>query len=150
MANLVTKTKVSIGTGSATPLTDTYLPIGSITNIGDFGDEPEIVKVPTIDTGRALKLKGLLDAGQFEIEVVREMADTGQNALRVASLADGEYNLKLEGNDKPTGASAKPTTIYLRGLVTTKHKHGGANDVVSQTFVFELTAAPNVIPASAN
>lgn len=149
MANAVVKSKVSLGTSGANPQTDTYTAISGVTNIGEFGDEVEIIKIPTIDTGRAAKLKGTVDAGTFELEVAREMGDAGQIALRAAALSDAEFNLKIEANDKASGAGSKPTTQYLRGLVTEKHKFGAANDVVSQTFVFELTAAPVTVAALA-
>ena len=149
MANIIVNSKVYIGTPSATQTTDTYTRILGITDVGEHGDEPEIVKVQTIDSKRPLKLKGTVDGGTFEFTVTREMGDAGQIALRAAAATDAEYNLKIEADDKPAGASAKPTTQYLRGLVSVKHKHGGANDTFSQTFVFEITAAPVTVPASA-
>jgi hypothetical protein len=150
VANAVVKSKVSLGTSGAIPQTDTYTAISGVTNIGEFGDEVEIIKIQTIDTGRAAKVKGTADAGTFELEVAREMGDAGQIALRAAALSDAEFNLKIEANDRANdSAGSKPTTQYLRGLVTEKHKFGAANDVVSQTFVFELTAAPITVPAQA-
>jgi hypothetical protein len=145
VANTVCKSKISIGTSSATPLTDTYSAVSGLTDIGDFGDVAEVVKVLTIDSGRPLKLKGTRDAGTFEFTVTREMTDPGQIALRAAAAADGEFNIKLEGPDKPAGAGSKPTTTYLRGLISDVTKHGDANAVISQTFSVELTLAPDTV-----
>ena len=149
MATKVVKSKLSIGTPSATPLTDTYSPVLGITEVGDFGDEPDIIKIQTIDSERPIKLKGVTDGGTFEFTCSREMADPGQIALRAAALTDSEYNIKIEANDKPTGTNAKPTTQYVRGLISTKYKFGSAGDAMSQTFVVEITAAPVTVAASA-
>lgn len=151
MANTVSKSKIYIGTNSATPLTDTYTAIGSVTDIGEFGDQAEAVKLLTIEDARVRKLKGTRDAGTFEFSVAREMADAGQIAVRAAAAADGEFNVKIEGPDKPNAnVGSKPTTQYLRGLVSEKHKFGDANGIISQSFTVDLTAAPvTVAPVTA-
>ena len=144
----VSKTKVYIGTSKADPVTDTYTAITGITDIGEFGDSAEIVKVLTVDAGRVRKLKGARDAGSFEITVERSMADAGQIAVRAAAATDLEFNLKIEGPDVPNAnAGSKPTTQFLRGLVSDKTKFGDANAILSQVFSFELTAAPVTVPA---
>lgn len=142
----VVKSKIYIGTSAADAITDTYTRVTSITDIGDFGDAAEVVKVLTIDAGRVAKLKGARDAGSWEFSVTREMADAGQIALRAAAATDLEFNIKIEGPDKPSeNVGSKPTTQYLRGLVEEKHKFGDGNAVLSQTFMVELTAAPVTI-----
>lgn len=147
MANAVSKSKIYIGTSATTHLTDTYVNISDLTDIGEFGDQSESIKMNFIDAGRTSKAKGTRDAGMFEFTVARNMADAGQNAIRTAAASDFEFNIKLEGPDKPNAAAgSKPTIQYLRGLVSEKHKFGGANDVVSQTFSVDLTLAPITVP----
>lgn len=147
MANTVSKSKIYIGTSSATQATDTYTVIGSVTDIGEFGDQAESVKYLTIDDARVRKLKGARDAGTFDLTVAREIADAGQIALRAAAALDGEFNIKIEGPDKPNAnVGSKPTTQYLRGLISEKTKQGDANAVIMQTFTVDLTAAPVTLP----
>lgn len=151
MPSTVNKTKFFIGTSKADPLTDTWTEITDITDVGEFGDAAESVKLLTIDSGRAKKLKGTRDAGSFEITVARNMADAGQIAVRAAAATDYEFNLKIEGPDRPNDkAGSKPTTQFLRGLVNDTTKFGDANAILSQTFMFDLTLAPvTVAPVAA-
>lgn len=146
----VSKTKIFIGTSKPDALTDTWTEITGITDIGEFGDKAEQVKVLTIDSGRVRKLKGARDSGQFELTVERNMADPGQSAVRAAAATDYEFNVKIEGPDRPNDAAgSKPTTQFLRGLVEDTTKFGDANAILSQTFMFDLVAAPVTVPALA-
>jgi len=146
----VSKTKIFIGTSKPDAASDAYTEITGITDIGEFGDTAEAVKVLTIDAGRVRKLKGARDAGSFEITVERNMADAGQIAVRAAAATSYEFNIKIEGPDRPNDAAgSKPTMQFLRGLVSDKTKFGDANAILSQIFLFDLTAAPITIPAVA-
>ena len=147
MGNSVARSKIYIGGSSATYLTDTYVPISEITDIGEFGDQAEAVKINYIDSGRVNKAKGTRDAGTFEFTVTRNMGDAGQTAVRAAAASDFEFNIKIEASDKPNAnVGSKPTTQYLRGLVSEKVKFGGSNDFVTQVFTVDLVAAPVTVP----
>jgi hypothetical protein len=154
--SLVADSKVSFGgvfegdpssVANFTGEMQTYVPVGGVSDIGDFGDEAEIATFKTIDGARVRKKVGTKDAGTLEITVGRDPADPGQVAIRAAVGKKDAYALKIELNDAPAGGT--PTTFYLKAYVASaKNKQGGADDFVTTVFTFAIDAAPLEVPAA--
>jgi hypothetical protein len=154
--SLVADSKVSIGgvftgdpTSAAAFTALTWVPVIGLNDLGEFGDEAEIVKFKTIDGARVRKKVGTKDAGTFEITVGRDPADLGQQAMRAAVGSKDAYAIKLELNDAPAGVGSTPTTFYLKAYVASaKNKLGDADTVVTTTFTLEVDAAPLEVAAA--
>lgn len=158
MANAYASAKVKVSIGGTTAAATasefaalTWTEVTGTTDIGEFGDDVEIINVDTIDTGTRTKLKGVVDWGDMELVVVRDPADAGQVALRTALGSTLAHNFKVELTDKPaTGASPKNTVIYFRALVASgKNQIGGVNDPTKQSFKLAISGVGVTVPASA-
>lgn len=153
--SLVANAKISIGgvfsgdpTSSAAFTSLTWVPVAGASDMGEFGDEAEIVKFKVIDGARVRKKVGTKDAGSFEITVGRDPLDLGQQALRAAVGSKDPRAIKLELNDAPAAAGSTPTIFYLKAFVASaRNVLGDADTVVTTKFVLEVDAAPLEVPA---
>lgn len=118
----------------------TWNAVGNVTNVGDFGDVFNKIEAKVLGTRRVQKAKGSVDGGSWEITVLRDAADVGQNALRTASKLDTPVNVKLELGDKPTtGASPTGSIFYAPAIVfAAPVKAGESDSFVEQTFTVEI------------
>jgi hypothetical protein len=139
------KTKFYIGTSAANAETDTYSEVKRIEDLGEFGDNAEVITFLSIEDGRVHKLKGAKDAGDMEITCGFDAADAGQNAMRAALDVDTPYNFKVVLNDDPVN----PTEHYFKGLVTAaSNTLGGANDVAKCKFTVAITSELTTVLAA--
>jgi hypothetical protein len=153
--SLVADAKVSIGgvfTGDATSTAAftalTWVPVAGLSDMGEFGDEAEVVKFKVIDGGRVRKKVGTKDAGTFEITVGRDPLDVGQQAMRAAVGSKDAYAVKVELNDAPAAAGSTATIFYLKAYVASaRNVMGDADTVVTTKFTLEIDAAPLEVPA---
>lgn len=112
----------------------TFVEIGEVETLGEFGDEANIVNFSAIGDGRVRKLKGARDAGSLPLTVGRDPMDVGQAALVLAEKTKFEYAIKIEAADKPTPSHSN-TIYYFRGLITSRRENYGENDnVVRKSF----------------
>ena len=147
--------KISIG-GIAAGVTlaalqgSTFVEVKGVENLGEFGDENELINFTSLGDGRVRKLKGTADAGTLELVVGRDADDLGQQALRAAAKTKHRYAFKVELDDAPAGADAKPTTFYFAALVgSARNSIGAANDVVKTTFQLHIDSEIFEVEASA-
>lgn len=98
---------------------DTYQVVGEIEEIGEFGDQYNIVSANTLNDSRTRKRKGTADAGDISLTVLFDGADQGQQDLKSALDDTGAspYNFKVELNDSQ---GTSPTTFYFSGFVTAR------------------------------
>lgn len=113
---------------------DTYVEVGEIEDLGEFGDTFSSVTFTSLKNGRVRKYKGTADAGDLTLTVGLDNGDAGQKAVKVAhkDRSKGDYNIKITLNDgDPTATPAlKPTTFYMRGKVMNNTVAPGAADNV--------------------
>ncbi|WP_075214455.1 phage tail tube protein [Mongoliimonas terrestris] len=138
MANTTANSKFYIGPVNSTAddattyAALTYTEVGEIMDLGELGDEVEIVEYETIGDARKKKLSGTFDGGTHEITVAKTADDEGQLAVTQAQTTRGNYAFKLT---EPSGE-----TTYFRGIVATvKNVYGEANSVVQR----KITIAVN-------
>jgi len=147
MGNSLAGSKVYIcSTAQAAPLADaaayaalTFVEIKNVGNMGEIGTKANVLQYPTWGDKRVQKAKGLEDAGDPTLEVMRNTADAGQDAARTAALTALNYAVKIERNDKLTVGGTN-TIIYNRGLVMGPTRPQGGNedfDVEVFTFAFQ-------------
>lgn len=113
---------------------DTYVDVGEIEDLGEFGDTFSSVTFSSLSDGRVRKFKGLADAGDLALTVGLDNGDAGQAAVKVAhkDRSTGDYNIKITLNDGDPDATPviAPTTFYMRGKVMNNTVAAGAADNV--------------------
>jgi len=153
--------RLSIGgkTGAST-LTeyeaDTYVDVGEIEDLGEFGDTFNPVNFTSLANARVRKYKGTADAGNMTMTVGLDNGDAGQKAVGVAhkDRTKGNYNIKVTLNDGDPGATPAilPTTFYYGVKVMNNTVAPGAADNVVRrnvtlainTDIIEIPAGPAV------
>lgn len=87
----------------------TWVDIGEITGIGDFGREFEkLVHAPLASRGK-VKKKGGFDEGSIDLKLGLNTDDAGTMLLKAGALSDADYSFKVA---HPTG-----DIYYFRALV---------------------------------
>lgn len=113
---------------------DTYIQVGEIEDLGEFGDTFSSVTFTSLSDGRVRKYKGTADAGDMTLTVGLDNGDAGQKAVKTAhkDRSKGNYNIKVTLNDgDPTAQPAVlPTTFYFNGKIMNNTVAPGAADNV--------------------
>lgn len=121
----------------------TWVQVGKVGSVGDFGATSNIVNYDTLDEDVTTKQKGVANAGDPEIEVASVYDDAGQVILR--SFGDptelDNMAIKIERNDGPSGMTN--TIIYSRGVVSgPTYPGGGSDDFELERFTVGLNQLP--------
>lgn len=125
---------VTAATDQATLEGLTYVEIGSVESIGEFGPQAQDVTFVPLKGPSVQHLKGAVDNGMLPIVVARDPLDEGQIDLTAAAATKYEYAIKIVLADE-ADANDTPTTFYGRGPVfSARNNVGGANDVTKRTF----------------
>lgn len=74
----------------------TYVEVGELESIGDYGDTINDVTFAGLAAGRAQHLKGLADAGSSELSIGFDAGDAGQLALVEAFLDRSRYDYPIK------------------------------------------------------
>lgn len=113
------------GTSAAALLTDTYVEVGGIESIPEFGRAYSETTFTPLASRGVLKYKTSFNDGSITVPMAKDLSDAGQAALYAARDSDFDYNFKVEANDAVaplvlTGVSMSAATP---GVVT-KTAHG--------------------------
>lgn len=128
-------TKIYIGTTvAATTVSayaaDTWTEVTGASDIGDFGDTANEIKIDIISDGRTHKAKGTFDAGTMQLKCAYNSTDAGQAALIAAVASPLGYNFKVVGNDKITSGGTNSIAYFTAKVMSKSLGHGTANNVV--------------------
>lgn len=106
----------------------TWVQVGKVGNIGDFGADSTMNSYNTLDEAVSQKQKGTANAGDPQIEVADVADDAGQVILRTFGdpLNQNNMAIKIERNDAPPGKTN--TVFYSRGVVSGPLYPGGGSD----------------------
>ncbi|HEN8714174.1 TPA: hypothetical protein U8203_004035 [Pseudomonas putida] len=131
---------------------DTYVQVGEIEDLGDFGDTFSAVNFTALSDGRVRKYKGTADAGNMTLTVGLDSGDAGQKAVSVAhkDRSKGNYNVKVTLNDGDPDAATPilPTTFYFGVKVMNNTvAPGAADNVVRRNMTFAINTDIIEIPA---
>ncbi|WP_314586570.1 phage tail tube protein [Pseudomonas benzopyrenica] len=74
----------------------TYVQVGELENIGDYGDEAADVSFTGLSDGRVRHLKGAFDAGTVALPVALDAGDAGQVAMVAAQKNRSRYNYPFQ------------------------------------------------------
>ncbi len=109
----------------------TWVRVGNLMDVGEFGAQYQEVAFTTIDDAIVNRLKGALDNGTFSLTVARNPDDEGQADVLAGLDSYDNVNVRVELNDKPAGAGAKPTRFnFPAKIFSYKNQFGDANQVV--------------------
>lgn len=127
-------TKVAAET-QAEFVADTYVEVGEIEDLGEFGDTFANVNFTALADGRVRKYKGTADAGDLTLTLGLDNGDAGQAAVKTAHAdrSKGDYNMKItlnDGNPAALPTPIAPTTFYMRGKVMKNTVASGSADNV--------------------
>lgn len=159
MAEIITASgaRIYIGNAAVTSAVDTlaefeatssWIEIGLVESLGEYGDESSTVTFAALGDGRVRKAKGARDAGVLALTVAHDPTDVGQVAIEAAEGTNNNYPFKVVLPDGPTPAYSD-TIQYFRGLVMSKRLNVGTNDnVVRKTFNIGLNSEVYTDPAS--
>jgi hypothetical protein len=133
------------GTGAASTLTQfqalTWVEVGEIEDLGEFGDESEQVKFIALSDGRTRKLKGPRDAGAMTVVCGDDPLNAGQVAMLAAEASPLSYNFKVVLNDAVT-VGGNGSNNFFRGKVFSKRRGvGSAGNVTKRTFIVGVDTA---------
>lgn len=141
--NTATGVKFYISDSDITSTTDTsteyaaltWVAVGSLQSLGEYGDQAADVTAQTINDARVRHAKGARDAGTMSVVVYDDPTDTGQLALVDAEGENSlEYGFKVELADKVTSGGTN-SLHYFRGRVLSKRISGVSPDnYVMRTF----------------
>jgi hypothetical protein len=109
----------------------TFVSIGEITDIPDFGREFELVTHKPISSRGTVKKKGGFNEGTIDLKLGLNTDDAGTVLLKAAALSDADYSFKIT---HPTG-----DVYYFRALAMSfKVSTGNTGSIISATCKLEL------------
>lgn len=126
----------------------TFVEIGTVESLGEFGDEANIVNFASLNDGRQRKSKGVRDAGNLALTCGRDPEDPGQAAMIAAEATNNKFAFKVTYPDRltPTGTD---TIEYFRGLVSSKKGNiGNADNIIRRMFQIAIDSAIVEVPAT--
>lgn len=116
--------------------------VGEIEDLGEFGDVVSLAVFTALNDSRTRKKKTSYDAGDFNITIGFDSADTGQDALKAALATKFDYGFKVTLNDGSDGSPSDPTTFYFRALVTSfKIMVGTVDNIVKASVGIAINSA---------
>lgn len=126
-------------------LADSYIEVSEVEDLGEFGDESEMISFTALSDGRVRKFKGPRDAGVMTIVVGDDMTDEGQVAMEAAEASPLDFNFKIELNDADS-ISGDDSTHYFIGKVASKRRNvGQANNIVRRNFTVAINSKITVV-----
>jgi hypothetical protein len=106
-----------------------WVEIGWLESIGEFGDESAEITFDAIGEGRTQKLKGIRNAGNMDLVMGVVDDDPGQIALLAAEAQPDDFAFRVVMNNAPSGGT--PAERYFIGKVmTARERLDTANNVV--------------------
>lgn len=144
--------KLFIGGANADPDTvlatyqaDSYVEVGEVENLGEFGDQSTDVTFDSLSRGRTRHLKGTRDAGAQEIVCGQDLTDEGQVAMEAAEATPLDYNIKITFDDAITIGGTDSEHYFIGKVMSKRSRPGGANDVIRKAFTVGINSAITVV-----
>lgn len=112
--------RLFIGTPALVAATDTFVEVGEVVNVPEFGRTYTEIKYNPLNSRGTQKFKGSYDDGNLSVPLGRDTSDAGQAAVIVALDVDADYNFKVLFNDAvaPQAQAGASMTAATPGVVT--------------------------------
>lgn len=101
----------------------TWLVVGEVTDIGEFGAEYNLVTHTPVGSRQVKKYKGSFNNGSIQVQMARDVDNAGQTALIAASKSDASHAFKVTLQDL--------TKIYFTGMVMSYKTSVGSVDQIT-------------------
>jgi hypothetical protein len=109
----------------------TFIDIGEITDIPDFGREFEVITHKPIGSRGTVKKKGGFNEGSMDLKLGLNTDDAGVILLKAAAMSDADYSFKIA---HPSG-----DVYYFRALALSfKVGTGNSGSIITATCKLEL------------
>lgn len=108
---------------------ESWVEIGWLETIGQFGDQATEITFDAIGEGRTQKLKGTRNAGNMELVCGVDSSDAGQAALRAAEATSFDYAFRVDFNDAPENGTPSQR-FFIAKVMTAAEQLDAANNVV--------------------
>lgn len=126
----------------------TWVEVGEIETLGEFGDESNVVNFAALSDARVRKQKGTRDAGLLALVVGHDPRDAGQIKLLAAEESKFKWGFKIINPDAETAAYTD-SIYYFRALVTSRRLNMGGNDnVVRRAYNIAIDSAVIEVPSA--
>ena len=119
----------------------TWVEVGEITEIPEYGGSSEVVTHTPLKTGVQEKFHGPSNAGSLSIPMAYDPSDAGQVILKDAKADKKQRAFKVEYPEVAANATA-PRKDYFVGKVFGVTRSATTNGVVAGTVTVELDMEP--------
>lgn len=119
----------------------TYVEIGGVESIGEFGDAASAITFTGLGDARVQKLKGAYDAGDITVAAAWAPRDAGQVAARAAAETKFSYAIKVTFEDSPDANDTDSVFYFHAKVMSAKKNVGGANNVMMENYVLGIDTA---------
>lgn len=124
-----------------------WVEVGGITNLGEVGDQSELIQANLISLNRTKKAKGTANAGSMAIVAAADWANTGQLALRAAAKTDDNYAFRLVFNDSPPGG-VNSERKFIGLVMGSRYQFNEANNITNLMGAIEVNS--NIVELDAH
>lgn len=90
----------------------TWVLVGEVTNVGEYGREYDLIDHAPIDTRQIVQIKGNYREGSLALSFGSAPVDAGQVIINTASKSDNNYSFKVERTDGDIDAFTGKVTAY--------------------------------------
>lgn len=122
-------------------IADSYIEVGEVEDLGEFGDTSEGIKFTALSDGRTRTFKGPRDAGEMPIVVGDDVTDEGQIAMEAAEGTPYDYNFYVELNDALTIGGDNSKHYFIGKVMSKRRNVGNASNVVRRNFAVGINSA---------
>lgn len=127
----------------------TWVEVGEVESIGDFGDTVGAATFTALGNRRVRKFKTTYDAGTMTITVGDDSTNAGQEDLEDALYDDGDYPFKIVYNDQITAVTGNGTTLYFQGKVMSGTRSvGDVENIIRRSYDVGINTEILTDPAS--
>ena len=120
---------------------DSYIQIGEVEDLGEFGDESEAINFTSLEDSRTRKFKGPRDAGTIAVVVGDDMTDEGQVAAEAAEASPLDYNFYVELNNAISLGGTGSRHYFIGKVMSKRRNVGNVSNVVRRTFNVGINSA---------
>lgn len=120
---------------------DSYIEVGEVESLGEFGDSSENIKFASLADGRMRSFKGPRDAGEMAVTVGDDGSDDGQVAMVAAEGTKFDYNFKVVLNDAATLGGTGSISYFYGKVMQKRQNVGNVSNVVRRNLTVALNSA---------
>jgi hypothetical protein len=120
---------------------DSYIEVGEVEDLGEFGDTSESIKFTSLGDGRVRTFKGPRDAGEMPITVGDDMTDNGQTAMEAAEGTNFDYNFYVELPDALSIGGSNSKHYFIGKVMSKRRNVGNASNVIRRSFAVGINSA---------